>query len=165
MGRPWWRPLSGPLQRASGVAFSACAQCGEPLELYWRAYEQLQRQGVAQDVIDGVFAPRVPVLLPGAIERALTEPVGESDRYIDVAFGITREGRAVDVEVRAAGRDVSRAQRFKLVARIENARFRPIIRNGEMADVTPVLVRYEPPELRGGSEQGGLDSPPDSPPR
>jgi hypothetical protein len=155
LGAPWWQapprvssaaPLV-PGQLAPGTVPAAksidtCPGCTEALESYRRAYEQLEKEGVEQAAIDRVFAPRVPVLLPGSRDRVFVEPVGESGAYIDVAFAVTKQGRAVNVELRNATAGVSREQKFGVVRWIGDQRFRPIMTNGELADAVPVVVRY-----------------------
>jgi hypothetical protein len=155
LGAPWWRPfrerlIYAPLvpgQLAPGSVPVAddvdnCGSCDAALETYRQAYEELKREGVAQAVIDRVFAPRLPVSLPGLRDGPFAEPVGGGDGYIDVAFDVTTQGRAMNVEIRAATPDASREEKFKLVHRIEGSRFRPITSNGEFADAVPVVVRY-----------------------
>ncbi|HET8699059.1 MAG TPA: hypothetical protein VFO94_16365, partial [Gammaproteobacteria bacterium] len=62
VGGQWWR---SPAQQAAGLLFVDCAGCAAALDTYRRAYARLERAGVGQAAIDRVFAPRVPVMLPG----------------------------------------------------------------------------------------------------
>jgi len=140
VGPPWWHPFPELMFR---LPTGDCIGCGGALETYRRAYRQLEREGVAQAVIDRIFAPRVPVVLPGFGRNPFSEPVGGSGRYIDVAFNVTEQGRAVNVEIRDATPDVSRHERLDAITRIENRRFRPMMTNGEFVDAAPVVVRYD----------------------
>ncbi|HET7132235.1 MAG TPA: hypothetical protein VFJ95_08300 [Gammaproteobacteria bacterium] len=141
VGGQWWRSRA---QQAAGLSFVDCASCAAARDAYRRAYALLERAGVAQEAIDRVFAPRVPVLLPGMLKNPYVGLGAETPgRHVVVAFAVTQAGRAVNVEVRDATPDVSRVEKLHLVQRIERSRFRPMIVNGEVADAAPVVVRYD----------------------
>jgi hypothetical protein len=140
VGGQWWR--SRP-QQAAGLPFIDCADCDAALDAYRQAYRALEQAGVEQDVIERVFAPRVPVLLPATVQNPYTEVGGAAGGHVDVAFEITKEGRAVNVKVRDATPEASRVEKLHLVQRIAGSRFRPMIVNGEVADAVPVVVRYD----------------------
>lgn len=170
LGAPWWRPFrervtnaNAPLVPGQLAMHSVpvaedvddCSSCDAALETYRQAYELLKREGVAQAVIDRVFAPRLPVSLPGLRVSPFAEPVEGAGGYIDVAFDVTPQGHAMNVEIREATPEASREEKFNLVRRIEGSRFRPMTTNGEFADAAQVVVRYY---LRDGprSAQRGL---------
>ncbi|HEX5049283.1 MAG TPA: tetratricopeptide repeat protein [Gammaproteobacteria bacterium] len=155
LGVPWWQapprvssaaPLV-PGQLAPGSVpvskpVEDCTGCSEALESYRRAYEELRRRGVEQAAIDRVFSPRLPVVLPASRDSVFVEPVGESGAYVDVAFEVTKQGRAVNAELRGATPGVSRERRFGVVHWIGELRFRPIMTDGQFVDAVPVVVRY-----------------------
>ena len=87
LGAPWWQapprassaaPLV-PGQLAPGTVPASkpvtdvCTGCDEALAGYKRAYGQLQKEGVEQEAIDRLFAPRVPVLLPASRDNVFVE--------------------------------------------------------------------------------------------
>jgi hypothetical protein len=65
--------------------------------------------------------------------------------YIDVAFEITSHGRGEQIRIIDATADVPRSARKQLIRVIETSSFRPRVSNGEIADTSPVVVRYYVP--------------------
>jgi hypothetical protein len=70
------------------------------LEIYEQAYELAREHGMAQETIDELFAPQVPVMLPSFLSNPLTAAETESSTgYIDVAFEIMRDGSGREIEI------------------------------------------------------------------
>ena len=111
------------------------------LEKYERAYQLLEAAG-AQASIDELFSPDIPVVLPAFVPNPLaSDPAQASNRYIDVAFEVSRYGESRDIRVL----DTTNAtddQRARLVRLIQSSRFRPRIADREFARASPVRVRY-----------------------
>ncbi|HJR69304.1 MAG TPA: hypothetical protein VKA43_04635, partial [Gammaproteobacteria bacterium] len=55
-------------------------------------------------------------------------------------------GRARDIEIRGAT-NVTAAEQDDLVRLLKNSRFRPRLTEGELADTSPVVVRYYLPVI------------------
>src|SRR5690606_18347309 len=70
------------------------------LEEYERAYDELAGEGVAQQSIDEIFAPEVPVVLPAFLPNPLaSEETPETSGFIDVEFDITKGGESDEIEI------------------------------------------------------------------
>jgi hypothetical protein len=115
---------------------------GHAVDSYVETLMALHDAGVDQASIDELFAPAVPVVLPAFNPNPL---VGEESTaatgHIDVGFQITKYGRARAIEIRDAANASSAAQN-RLVALLKRNRFRPRATAGQIAEATPVLLRY-----------------------
>lgn len=109
------------------------------LELYARAYGELD---LDDDARVAMFSPQVPVTLP-TYEPNPFASAQSSSRYIEVAFDVTKYGRAERIEIRATSTDATRAEQRDLVHLIESTSFRPRFVNGVLADFAPVALRYD----------------------
>ena len=78
----------------------------------------------------------LPTFLPNPLQ---TEP---SARYIEVSFEITKYGESRRVEILGAAPEVSDAAKDELVTLIKGSRFRPRVKDGELAGAVPVVLRY-----------------------
>jgi hypothetical protein len=115
---------------------------GQALDSYVKTLAALQADGVSQASIDELFAPAVPVVLPAFEPNPLIQTeVRAATGHIDVAFEITKYGRARAIEIRDAA-DASGAAQHRLIAVLKGNRFRPRATAGEFAEATPVLLRY-----------------------
>jgi hypothetical protein len=115
---------------------------GHAVDSYLETLTALQQAGVAQASIDELFAPAVPVVLPAFNPNPLVgEESTAASGYIDVGFEITKYGRARAIEIRDAANGSSAAQ-HRLVALLKRNRFRPRATGGQIAEATPVLLRY-----------------------
>jgi hypothetical protein len=114
---------------------------------YVLALAMLQEGGVDAATVAELFAPELPVVLPAfepsVLARDETQP---ATGYVDVAFQITKYGRARDVEVRAA-ENVTEADQADLVGLLKGSRFRPRLVDGAFADSSPVVARYYLPVI------------------
>ena len=113
-----------------------------PLALgtYEATHDFLKREGVEPAVIDALFSPELPIVLPVFESNPLaTSP---SDEHLDVSFEITRYGFAERVKVLAKTANVSDEAEEQLVRLIERRRFRPRVVDGEFPRATPVELRY-----------------------
>ena len=113
------------------------------LEQYAQAYAELAKAGVDQASIDAIFAPPMPVVLPAFVPNPLSsrEATG-STGHIDVAFDVTKHGRAENIAIVAAPKNVTRRAKNDLVTLIEESTFRPRTTDGQFAQRSRVEVRY-----------------------
>ena len=110
-----------------------------------RSFEQ---HGGMQHLIDEVFSPATPVVLPTFVPSSLAaDPSPSSTGHIDVAFEITQYGKARRIEILDTTRNASRAARHRLVRLIGESRFRPRIVDGQFARAAPVVLRDIPPDV------------------
>ena len=93
----------------------------------------------------------LPTFEPNPFASAATS---KSSRYIDVAFDVTKHGRAEQIEILDTSKAATRAEERDLIRLIENASFRPRVVDGAVADSAPVVVRYH---LPGVVRPAGID--------
>jgi hypothetical protein len=110
---------------------------------YEQVYAWLEGNGAAQETIEEVFAPTIPVVLPAFEPNPLVslETKATSD-YIDVAFRITKLGEPARIEIVGATPDVTGAAKKDLEILIKTSRFRPRVMDGEFR-ASDVVVRYQ----------------------
>jgi hypothetical protein len=113
------------------------------LQQYERAYEVLRNAGVEQSVLDMVFSPEVPVVLP-VYESTRLDVASEAatDAYVDVRFKLTARGTADEVEVTGTSEGLRLRDRREVVDLVKNGVFRPRLVNGRVVDAAAVAVRY-----------------------
>jgi hypothetical protein len=117
-----------------------------PLEQYRQALRELVEAGAGPAAIEAIFEPQTPIVL----STFKANPLAAADAsnavgYIDVAFEITSHGRGEQIRIIDATADVPRSARKQLIRVIETSSFRPRVSNGEIADTSPVVVRYYVP--------------------
>ena len=123
------------------------------LELYQQAYDLLARNGVDRDSIDALFAPPVPIKLsdsPPASADSMTStaPSASSWRgpphsgYVDVAFEITKYGRARAVELVDATTNTSNTEKRELLELVKTGLYRPQATSDGIADGSPIVWRF-----------------------
>jgi hypothetical protein len=114
----------------------------ETLQEYRRVYELLAEQG-AHELIDRIFSPEIPVLLPAFAPNPLV-PAREQrgDGYIEASFEIDKYGKSRHIRILGTTPDSTRALEKRLVQFISGSRFRPRVVEGKFADSAPVVVRY-----------------------
>ena len=112
------------------------------LQEYRRISELLAEQG-AQESIERIFSPEIPVIVPAFAPNPLA-PGREQrgDGYIDVSFEIDKYGRSHHVRVLNSTTGSTRTMEKHLVQFISGSRFRPRVVDGGLADSAPVVVRY-----------------------
>jgi hypothetical protein len=112
------------------------------LNEYRHAYDLLAEQG-AQELLDEIFSPETPIVLPTFAPNPLVfdrEQAG--DRYVDVAFEIDENGKSRHIRILRTAADPGRAAEKQLVQLIASSHFRPRLVDGRLAGVAPVVVRY-----------------------
>ncbi|HUF73164.1 MAG TPA: hypothetical protein VMR74_09715 [Gammaproteobacteria bacterium] len=111
---------------------------------YQAAYTQLLEHGAAQESIDALFSPDMPVMLPAFRPNPLVSPETPTSRaHLDVEFIVTAEGESDGIEIlETTSADVPRNVRNDLRSAIKHGRFRPIMANGRLADSEPIVIRY-----------------------
>jgi tetratricopeptide (TPR) repeat protein len=113
------------------------------LQTYVGAYEQLEQHGIPQESIEALFSPELPVVLPAFLPNPLlSDEAKGNSAYIDVAFEIGRYGEGRKIEILDSSRNASDDAKSRLARLILRSRFRPRFADGDLADSTPVLVRY-----------------------
>jgi len=114
------------------------------LAQYEQAVAELERADAGPAAIDAMFSPQIPIVLPAFEANPLVsaQKPDTAGGHIDVAFEITRFGRAAGVRIVAATADASRSAQKDLVRVVEASTFRPRIVDGRIADATPVSLRY-----------------------
>jgi hypothetical protein len=138
---------SPPLRQATAILHMAdwdllFSSNGLAVEGYELAQSMLTRAASNAASLERLFAPAVPVVLPSFEPNPLAPdetrvPTG----HIDVAFAITKYGRARDIEIRAAADATDDAQ-AELVGLLKSSRFRPRLTDGRFADSPLLDVRY-----------------------
>jgi hypothetical protein len=112
------------------------------LERYERAHAMLAEAG-AQASIDELFSPQTPVVVPTFVPNPLASDQSEtSNRYIDVAFEVSRYGEGRSVRILDTTTNATDAEKSRLSQLIQRSRFRPRITDGEFAGASPVQLRY-----------------------
>ena len=111
------------------------------VEKYEKAYEELKANGAAQEDLEQIFSPKIPVVLPTFLPSPLNSDDAQQPRYVVVSFEITKYGESRKIEILEAP-NVARAARSDLVKLISRTRFRPAITSGRVADTSPITVRY-----------------------
>jgi hypothetical protein len=115
---------------------------GRAVDAYAAAYALLAGGGASASSIEALFTPATPVVLPAFQPSPLAnDDTRPAAGYVDVAFEITRYGRARAIEVRDV-MNASDEALDRLVGIIKGNRFRPRVMNGEFPDAAPVLLRY-----------------------
>ena len=114
---------------------------GRAVDAYAAAYAMLQQAGASPASIERLFAPPTPVVLPAFQPNPLANGDARSASYVDVAFEITRYGRAREIEIRGA-KNAGDDALDRLLGVIKRSRFRPRVTDGEFSDAAPVLLRY-----------------------
>ena len=144
------------LERAATIVHAAdsefvCSQTrpalkDAALELYREAYDLLERNGVARASIDEMFSPEVPIKLsrslPAEAYSMSSSPAAGSEGHIDVAFEITKHGRARNVEIVDATANVADDKRRRAVELVRAGLYRPRAADGRIADESRVVWRY-----------------------
>jgi hypothetical protein len=109
---------------------------------YEQVYAWLKENGAAQETIEELFAPRIPVVLPAFEPNPFASDEREgASGYIDVAFRITKLGEPARIEIVDATPDVTDAAKKDLEILIKTSRFRPRVIDGELR-ASDVEVRY-----------------------
>lgn len=112
------------------------------LGVYEAAYRGLDEGGVAEESIDALFSPAIPVVLPTFLpNRFVTAPTPETVGYVDIAFDVTEIGFAERIEVVGA-ENAPRSAARSLVRQIRQSRFRPRLTAGYVERASRVVVRY-----------------------
>lgn len=113
------------------------------LEAYEQALSLLVEHGVAEDAVDAIFSPQIPIELPTFTTNRLTsDRTGDSSGFVDISFDIQNDGKSARIEVNDSSADLPRSAERDLVNAVRHGRFRPIAANGRILESAPVTVRY-----------------------
>jgi hypothetical protein len=112
-------------------------------QAYERLYERFRQEGADQALIDEVFSPSAPVVLPAfSPNRLVSGEMPDSSGHIDVAFDITKYGDGKSIEILDTTTNTTDTARQHLVDLIQRSRFRPRMANGRFEYPSRVVVRY-----------------------
>ena len=117
-------------------------------EQYLQAWELMIGAGFAPQLVNEIFSPEVPVVLPAFNPDLRLTDVGRefdgagSGDFIDVSFDVTRFGQSRRVDITDSSTNVSRDDARRLVQQIRRSRFRPRIEDGRIVDSSDLAVRY-----------------------
>jgi hypothetical protein len=115
---------------------------GEAISSYEAARAVLERASATGAVMEALFAPPIPVVLPAFRSNPLApREDGATTGHIDVAFEITKYGRGRAVEVVNVENATADAV-AELVGLIKSSRFRPRLTADGFTAAAPVAVRY-----------------------
>ena len=116
------------------------------LERYREAYELLERNAVGRASIDELFAPEVPIRLTESLPaRAYPMPSAvpsDSSGHVDIAFEITKYGRAQRIEIVDATPNCTDDEKRALFLFVRDGLYRPRAANGSIVDGARVVWRY-----------------------
>jgi hypothetical protein len=142
---PWLNRVDALVQMADwDLLFSESGSGNQSaLETYRQAYRELRAKGVAQESIEQLLSPKIPVVLPAFLPNPLaSDDTQPSADYVDVSFEITKFGASRKIEVLEATPNVTRATKNDVVHLVARSRFRPRITDGLIVDTSPIVVRY-----------------------
>ena len=120
------------------------------MEKYSEAYALVQELGVQPDVVEELFRPGIPVHLPlvtakpnsrekfGIPDDAELEYAG----YVDIAFTVSKYGRAKRFDILATSGEATREVERRLIRYLRNSPFRPRLEADEDFSAHRVTVRY-----------------------
>lgn len=133
-----WHLLSTPADRRRFEESSNRA-----LELYERAYREVQSGRDAHAWTTQAFSPDVPVTLPTNEPNPFAAAATDTaSRFIDVSFAVTKYGRGERIEILDTSKGATRAEERDLVRLIETTSFRPRFVDDKLAESAPVVVHY-----------------------
>jgi hypothetical protein len=133
-----WHLLSTPADRRRFEESSNRA-----LELYERAYRDVQPGADARTWTTQIFAPDVPTTLPTNEPNPFASAAtGTASRFIDVSFAITKYGRGERIEILDTSSGATRAEERDLIHLIETTSFRPRFVDDKLADSAQVALHY-----------------------
>ena len=95
---------------------------------------------MAQESIDRLFSPEMPIVLPAFLPNPLITSDVASTGHIDVAFEVDRYGRSHRFQILDTTDNSTVAAKVEQL--IERSRFRPKLINGQFAHTAPIVVRY-----------------------
>jgi hypothetical protein len=145
------------LNRAATIVRAAdselvCSQNQRPaleraaLKRYREAYELLERNAVARASIDELFAPEVPIRLteswPARAYLMPSAAPSDSSGHVDVAFEITKDGRAQTIDIVDATPNCKDEEKNNLLLFVRDGLYRPRAANGAIVDGSRVVWRY-----------------------
>jgi hypothetical protein len=118
-------------------------QQDEARTTYATAVALLRDAGIQEKEIAAILDSGQPVRNPEAELLALAEDgtVGTFDGYVDVAFDVSRYGKASNARV-LAGASYDEAVEEDLLRQIHDGRFRPGFDQGAPVDRADVTLRY-----------------------
>jgi len=107
------------------------------LETYGEAWIELNVAGSTEPL----NAPRLVAYRgpPASVARSRLSAEDAEERFVEVRFTVTREGRTTDVET--VGSDATESMQRSVQSAVKKARYGPKIENGTAVDATGVTLR------------------------
>jgi hypothetical protein len=114
----------------------------EAMERYEKAHAMLSKHGAATAMIEQLFAPATPIVLPAFEPNPLVRDEARGAiGHVDIRFEIAKNGRARGIAVvgseNATDMELARVERL-----IAASTFRPRVIDRQFAESAPVLFRY-----------------------
>jgi hypothetical protein len=114
----------------------------EAMERYEKAHAMLAKHGAATAMIEHLFAPATPIVLPAFEPNPLArDETREAIGHVDIRFEITKSGRARRIAVvgseNATDMELGRVERL-----IASSTFRPRVVDNQFAESAPIAFRY-----------------------
>lgn len=114
----------------------------DALATYQRAYDLMLDSDAT---VEERFNPAVPLALTGATWPAATNPLPGNTRmdgYIDLAFTLTRYGRANKIRVLDTSDNTDKDVSNQLIREVHATQFRPLAGDGEAGSKQELALRY-----------------------
>ncbi len=128
-----WKLLYADNQKLRGLALS----------MYEEIYEFIRYRLAQAAGTEAVFAPEVPIMLPAFVENPLaTQRTVATRGHIDVAFDVTKFGKAEKIKIAEVSEGATHADKRDLVRLILRSRFRPRVVGDQFPETSRVALRY-----------------------
>ncbi len=120
-----------------GDWYTSAGAASKGVDAYREAWKDLN-QANATAVLEQprMLAYRPP---PSSVRRSRLDPDDAEERYCEVRYTVTKDGRTNDVQV--VGSDASQSMQKSVVSAVKKARYAPRMENGEPADTPNVTLR------------------------
>ena len=133
-----WHLLSTPADRRHFEASTSRA-----LEIYERAYREVQLAADGRAWTAQIFSPDLPVTLPTNEPNPFASAAADkASRFIDVSFAITKYGRGERIEILDTSKGATRSEERDLIRLIETTSFRPRFVDDKLAESAAVVLHY-----------------------
>jgi len=128
-----WKLLFADNQKLRGVA----------LGMYEEIYEFIHDRRSQAAGTEALFAPKIPIVLPAFVENPLeTERTAATRGHIDVAFDVTKFGKAEKITFADVSEGATHTDKRKLIRLILRHRFRPQVADDQFPATSRVAFRY-----------------------
>lgn len=113
------------------------------METYQEAENLLGMGNIPADITRDILRPQVPVSVPATSLNPLNAEADDGyDGYVDVAFRVSRNGKAHRIKTIGSSADLAASVEHRLIQLVRKSRFRPHIQAGEAVDSGELQLRY-----------------------